>query len=542
MLHDGERTYTWNTADQLIHVSSAQGAEVENQFDANGIRRIRSEKTAEGSTSKVLFISPWSEVRDGELVRYIVHAGRRIVRLAEDNGLAASAIRARADNPRPLLLPLLLSAKTGTLPVLLALAIALLWQLRRVLQRTVRALTPLAALAIAAACAGSDDDPHSVDASATIDLEGSVHTLTEADTLLINDPLGSLLAETNGRGEVQGRFSAYPYGVTREDTSRETRRYTGATRDTTIGLDLMGARFYAPDLGVWTSGDPVAINTPEQSATEQFGTANPYAYANLNPTTATDPDGEFWHIAIGAGIGALVGGGVEAAKQYYATGHIEDWGRVAAAAGGGAVSGAITAAVPTAGVTTFLAANGGSSVAGGLTQRLIASGGKDAGTLTDVVVDATVGVATAGVFRGAGALIKRATAARAPAAQVKALDSEGVVQRQYGELGRGNPIAAANRYAPKDFAQGQLERHFNKHASEWGAGNITQAGYLKRARDLLGRDIGGDILGQVRAEGGDILRYNARTNEFAVGAADGTIRTMFRPKEGIAYWLKQVGE
>jgi pyocin large subunit-like protein len=41
--------------------------------------------------------------------------------------------------------------------------------------------------------------------------------------------------------------------------------------------------------------------------------------------------------------------------------------------------------------------------------------------------------------------------------------------------------------------------------------------------------------------GGDILRYNVRTNEFAVGAADGTIRRLFRPQDGIKYWLKQVG-
>ena len=56
-----------------------------------------------------------------------------------------------------------------------------------------------------------------------------------------------------------------------------------------------------------------------------------------------------------------------------------------------------------------------------------------------------------------------------------------------------------------------------------------------RAQNLLGRDVGGDILGAVR-KNGDALRYNARTNEFAVGAADGTIRTLFRPQAGMDYW------
>ncbi|MBE7447998.1 MAG: hypothetical protein HS111_03655 [Kofleriaceae bacterium] len=90
-------------------------------------------------------------------------------------------------------------------------------------------------------------------------------------------------------------------------------------------------------------------------------------------------------------------------------------------------------------------------------------------------------------------------------------------------------------YRAKAFAQGQLDKHFAKHAAEWGAGNITKTGYLKRAQNLLGRDVGGDILGAVR-KNGDVLRYNARTNEFAVGAADGTIRTLFRPQAGMDYW------
>jgi hypothetical protein len=57
---------------------------------------------------------------------------------------------------------------------------------------------------------------------------------------------------------------------------------------------------------------------------------------------------------------------------------------------------------------------------------------------------------------------------------------------------------------------------------------------------LLSRPVGGEILGAMRP-GGDMLRYNVRTNEFAVGAADGTIRTLFRPQEGIEYWFGQLG-
>src|SRR5690606_22168642 len=121
-------------------------------------------------------------------------------------------------------------------------------------------------------------------------------------------------------------------------------------------------------LGVWTIGDPVLVNSPEAVATAEFGTANPYAYANLNPVVAVDSDGNFWHIAVGAGVGALIGGGVEAARQYATTGKVEDGGRVGAAAAGGAVSGGIVAAHPGVGVTAILAMGTASSVAAGTTQ------------------------------------------------------------------------------------------------------------------------------------------------------------------------------
>jgi len=40
---------------------------------------------------------------------------------------------------------------------------------------------------------------------------------------------------------------------------------------------------------------------------------NPYAYAGSNPTTFTDPSGEFFPLLglIGAGLGALFGGGFD---------------------------------------------------------------------------------------------------------------------------------------------------------------------------------------------------------------------------------------
>jgi len=419
MLSDGERSYTWNSADQLTEVTGANGASVQSRFDADGIRRVRIEKGADGSVDTVHFISPWSEVRNGKLVRYIVHAERRIARLSDKNGTSSSASIAPGDAIRdndceaPIWLRVL--AQVGQLALTLALIAALVWTQRRSLVRTFAIAAPAVLLV---ALAGCGSDAVSVPAAPTE--SGTVKTLSADDALLINDQLGSLLAETNGLGADPGRFAAYPYGAKRFEGSKETRQYANAPRDRAIGLDLMGARFYAPDLGVWTISDPLLINQPQKATNAQFATANPYAYSNLNPVVAVDNDGNFWHIIAGAVIGAAIGGGVEAARQYIAHGKVEDWGRVGAAAAGGAISGIIQTALPGVGTAAVLGAGALSGAAGGVAERLAASGGKSAGTVGDALVDAGVGAVSAGLLKGGGAVVKRVLAgpARAPAAHV----------------------------------------------------------------------------------------------------------------------------
>jgi RHS repeat-associated protein len=272
------------------------------------------------------------------------------------------------------------------------------------------------------ACTG-DADPasspapkHETGTHGNVDaIPGAVDELTDSDTILTTDLTGSLLGEATFSGQPTGRFSAYPFGATRFDTSTETRKYAAAPRDSSVALDAMGARFYAADLGVWTSGDPLAVTAPEQLVTEDFAAANPYAYAKDSPLLAADHDGHFWHIAIGAAVGALIGGGIEAGRQYLATGRIEDWGRVRGAAAGGGVSGAIMAANPAAGVGSMLAKGGLSGAAEGIANRLVESGGRSAGTAKDVLIDAGVGTASAALLHGGGALVK-ATIRRAPSA------------------------------------------------------------------------------------------------------------------------------
>ncbi|HEV8546461.1 MAG TPA: polymorphic toxin-type HINT domain-containing protein, partial [Candidatus Limnocylindrales bacterium] len=92
-----------------------------------------------------------------------------------------------------------------------------------------------------------------------------------------------------------------------------------------------------------------------------------------------------------------------------------------------------------------------------------------------------------------------------------------------------------------EFGPGQLETHFVSHAGEWAGGIATKEAYLARARSLLSSQPGGTVEGFIRTNG-DVLRYNRFTNEFAVASANGTIRTLFRPADGLKYWLKQIGQ
>jgi RHS repeat-associated protein len=78
------------------------------------------------------------------------------------------------------------------------------------------------------------------------------------------------------------------------------RSYTGHEHLTQFGLINMNARLYDSVLGRFLSPDPF-VQMPEFS--QNF---NRYSYCLNNPLRYTDPNGEFWHIIIGAIVGSVV--------------------------------------------------------------------------------------------------------------------------------------------------------------------------------------------------------------------------------------------
>jgi RHS repeat-associated protein len=286
MLDDGDRKYTWDGADHLVDVTSASGSSAESTFDATGMRRVRTERSASGETHTTLFIDPSCEVKYGKLVRFIPHEGRRIAKLSDTNGVPSGAAPVDGgsdDEPPP---PRVRWDEIARLPLVLAILLALIVAYRRAIARATRFALPAVAVALlSVACSdGGNNGPPPI-------LGGTIQTLSDADELMLGDAIGSLTEQTSGTGKAKASFAAYPFGLTRYDSSPETRKYANSPRDASVGLDQMGARSFAPDLGVWTSVDPVTLESPERGISADFATDHPYAYAALSPISHSDEDG-----------------------------------------------------------------------------------------------------------------------------------------------------------------------------------------------------------------------------------------------------------
>jgi RHS repeat-associated protein len=98
----------------------------------------------------------------------------------------------------------------------------------------------------------------------------AVNSVSRAATIKYNDPYG------NPR-DASAAQPQWPAGQ---------RGFVGGVNDPT-GLTLLGARFYDPRTGAFISVDPEVDEYDPQRL-------HPYAYANNNPATFSDPDGLFW--------------------------------------------------------------------------------------------------------------------------------------------------------------------------------------------------------------------------------------------------------
>ncbi len=96
----------------------------------------------------------------------------------------------------------------------------------------------------------------------------------------------------------------------------------------------------------------------------------------------------------------------------------------------------------------------------------------------------------------------------------------------------GKPMWAANR---KHTAEENARYQFAKNGNDFAAKNESE--YITKAHGFVDQPPKGVEF--VDRSNGDRLIYDPKANVFAVVSKDGAPRTMFKPREGAAYWNQQ---
>lgn len=97
----------------------------------------------------------------------------------------------------------------------------------------------------------------------------------------------------------------------------------------------------------------------------------------------------------------------------------------------------------------------------------------------------------------------------------------------------GKPMWAGNRRRDPDQ---QAERQFERYGSDFGA--TTKAAYVDKVHAFVSSPPAG--VQTAKRGNGDTLFYDPKTNTFAVVTRRGAPRTMFKPRDGKAYWTEQL--
>ncbi|HWE44519.1 MAG TPA: hypothetical protein VG407_00710 [Caulobacteraceae bacterium] len=91
--------------------------------------------------------------------------------------------------------------------------------------------------------------------------------------------------------------------------------------------------------------------------------------------------------------------------------------------------------------------------------------------------------------------------------------------------------AASKKYPAAESA----DYHFKRDGSDFGASDVKD--YVAKAHAFIAHPPRGAET--LKRKNGDTLIYDPKTNVFAVATRDGAPRTMFKPRDGAAYWDKQ---
>ena len=111
-------------------------------------------------------------------------------------------------------------------------------------------------------------------------------------------------------------------------------RYRGYYFDSEIGMYYLQSRYYNPQVGRFISADEYF------STGQDINGCNMFAYCSNNPTGRADDCGEFWHIVVGAAVGAVLSGASSIISDLV-SGEEVDWKSAGISALSGGISGAL---------------------------------------------------------------------------------------------------------------------------------------------------------------------------------------------------------
>ena len=544
-------SYFFDAVDRLTRVvvhagtgryvtGAAQESTTRHWYDSEG-QRVRTQVTAGTTTSNTHHLFAEVEVRDGEMTKYYFAGGLRIAGRVVTPSTTSSAADLLAGAPfRGVALPPGVAVGLALVLLLLLLSPGLRGASRwRALLVPTRVVATAAFFWLALLPPGLAKAALPGDVTLWhyhLDHLGSTHSITDASGNLYRQ------TRTTAYGEVRGRYDGSGNIVAAEVALRH--EFTGYQSEEKSGLQYAGARYYLPELGIFTSHDPE----------DQF--PSPYAYGNGDPVNGTDPDGAYF-------------GGI--ANSFFSG--LNDFARDAVGR-----------------TLTGLAFGGNFFLGHSVYDRYIRGSGFD-----DVLYG--VGIAGAGfipgvgeafdaydLFRPSSARWERGLAAASLGLSAYTLGGSpnygstirgarhvargadklwATGSRLYNSArstwrswrGGGAPAGGGALTRVPDFADTPAAfRHYAKHARgvELGPGGsaILKHGgadlpefssfreYRSAARSFFSGGPGKGVEQGARANG-DMIRFHPSTGHFGVMSPDGIIRTFFRPDNPQQYFLNQ---
>ena len=164
-------------------------------------------------------------------------------------------------------------------------------------------------------------------------------------------------------------------------------RYRGYYYDSETGFYYVSSRYYDPEIGRFLSPDSTDILTASPLVHTD---KNLYAYCDNNPVVRADGSGEFWHIIVGAAVGAVISTGVTVITNL-ATG--EKWSDgLFTAALSGAASGALS--MTGIGLAGIIGGNAAISMAASTIDQVSENGGFENFDVRGVLIDGAFGAAS----------------------------------------------------------------------------------------------------------------------------------------------------